>query len=183
MEAKLKDPSTWIPKEVFLAYVGGAPKLSGFYDKAVSQKKMMVFSLNWLALLLFPAWLGYRKQWMMFAVYTGLFALLPVLEAFFHFAVPNGAFIGINLFFGLQANAMLLTLAHARYLKLKKEGLPNETILGAMKDQARGSISLAIAALFVFLVLTGVGVFIADYFQINSGMAMPSPTPATPSAP
>ena len=92
----IKDPSSWIDKETFELYLGDppSPKLAAFYDKAVTKKNMMTMSLNWLGLLLFPAWLGYRRQWTLLITVTLLFASTNVIEIMMNITIPNGAFLG-----------------------------------------------------------------------------------------
>lgn len=166
MKNYLKDSASWIPKEIFLVYCGDedSKKLSNFYDQAVSKKNMMAFSFNWFAVLFFPAWLGFRKQWALLAVFTGMFALLPFLEVIFRFSFPNGAFVGFDIILGMQANGFLLNSAHRNYLKFKKENLETGTIIGKMRDQAKGSIVLALLSLATCIGIVFVFSYIADSF-------------------
>lgn len=155
MTNPLKDPSQWIPKSLFLAYVGEqeTSKLAQFYDKAVTKKSMMSLSLNWLAILLFPAWIGYRRQKSLWAIYTALYIGLIIVEALFQFETPDAALGGMSIMLGLQANAILLSFAHNRYSKLKKTGIDDAAIGDLLNKQAAGSVPYAIVSAVGFILI------------------------------
>ena len=78
MKNDLKDPKSWIPKNLFESYCGtNSENLIKFYDKAAEKKRMNLMSLNWMAILLLPAWLGYRKQWAILITFTIMFSIIP----------------------------------------------------------------------------------------------------------
>jgi uncharacterized protein DUF2628 len=169
MKTNLKDPSNWIPKEIFQAYCGAnSERLSTFYDKAVSKKNMMSWSINWLAILILPAWFGYRRQWVLLGIYTGLLLIFLSLEAFFHFHIPNSAFSGATLAMGFMANGLLLSSANQIYFKLRKKGFDETAITEKMKNRAQGSVGRAIAALVGFLAFIMAFSYIEEVFILRS---------------
>src|SRR5262245_55703593 len=77
----LRDPSTWVTRELFAAYCGpSSDKLLAYYDKAVRKKQLIVFDWNTLAFFLLPAWLGYRRQWTMWVTVVGVVVASIVIE-------------------------------------------------------------------------------------------------------
>jgi hypothetical protein len=163
MKVDLRDPANWIPKEMFLAYCGeGSETLSKYYDKCVAKKNMMHMSLNWLSVLLFPAYTGYRRLWSIWATITIIFAGLPFVEALMSRSLPVTAFSGAMLAIGLMGNGLLLMQANAVFHKLKKQGLEIEEIRKRMRFQARPSTGLAFLALGAHVGLVILGAFLAD---------------------
>jgi hypothetical protein len=160
----LKDPAGWIPKDLFVSYAGaeGTSKLAAFHDKAVARRNAFVPSLDWLALLLFPAWLGYRKQWPLLAVYTALFAALPLLELAFGFKVPSSAFVGIGVALGMHGNAFLLMSANSLYQKLLTQGLADDEIAARLRHAAKGGPALALGALVAFVAAVAISGLLFD---------------------
>ncbi len=142
----VRDPQNWIPRELFAAYVG--PKsddLLAYYDQAKAKKNPLHLSFNLLAVLALPAWLGMRRQWAMWATFTGLIGVLPFIEHAVGFRVPAGAFIGTGVAMGMMAKGLLLTAANARYLKLKQKVQDPSAIRGELEGGARPNIPFAIA--------------------------------------
>ena len=80
MKLDVNDSKTWIPRDVFSVYCDGDERMLAFYDKAVSKNKMMLFQFDWLALLVFPAWIGYRKQWMLLLILQVFILILTAVE-------------------------------------------------------------------------------------------------------
>src|SRR5689334_9250294 len=90
-----RDPETWLSRELFAAYCGArAEKLLAYYDKAKAKRSLIVFSFDWLAILLLPAWLGYRRQWILWGTLVGLIAVVTVVTELAHIDLPAGAFTG-----------------------------------------------------------------------------------------
>jgi hypothetical protein len=153
-EPKARDLEPWIPRDLFAAYCGPrADKLLAYYDKANGKRQMITPQLDWFALLLLPAWLGYRRQWALWATLTGCLAAASSIEVALRFQLPNGAFGGLMLALGLMAHGLLLSNAHRLYLKAKKEGLSDEAIRGVLSNQAAPSAGFACLALFGSLAL------------------------------
>jgi Protein of unknown function (DUF2628) len=144
----LRDPDQWIPRDLFADYCGpGSDKLLAYYDKAKAKRQMIVSNFEWFAFLLLPAWLGYRQQWVLWGTLTGCFAALSLLEAFFHFQLPNGAFGGLMIALGLMAHGFLLTNANGLYLKLKQQDLSHDAVRAALLGRARPRAGMACLAL------------------------------------
>jgi hypothetical protein len=163
MKLDLKDPKNWIPKEVFESYCGDkSDKLLSFYDKAAAKGKMNSFSLNWLAILLLPAWLGYRKQWSILIAITVIFAGLPFLEAILSISIPISGFMGGLIAIGLLANSLLLMNAQKEYHKLKQRGMDNEDIKNQLNNKVSPSVQYAVLGFLGYLVITFGAATIAD---------------------
>jgi hypothetical protein len=153
-EPKVRDPEPWIPRELFAAYCGPrANKLLAYYDKANAKRQMITPQFDWFALLLLPAWLGYRRQWALWATLAGCLAATSLIEIVLRFQLPNGAFGGLMLALGLMAHGLLLSNAHRLYFKAKKDGLSDEAIRGVLSNQAAPSAGFACLALFGSLAL------------------------------
>ena len=141
-----QDPSNWIPREVFSAYVGpSSDDLLAYYDKAVSKRNPLLMSFNLLALLLLPAWLGLRRQWALWGTFTGLVGILPLIELALGVNIPTGAFVGVGVAMGGMARGLLLTSANAQYQKLKRKGLDAAAIRDAMQGRASLNFPFALA--------------------------------------
>ena len=162
MKIDAKDPQTWISRDLFESYCGaGSEKLLGFYDKAVKKKNVMAFSLNWLAILLLPAWFGYRKQWQLFAALSVLCAALPFIEGFFGFNMPNPGLAGGFLATACLANGLLLMSANSTFVKLRKSGMDMEQIRNTLMNRASSSVASAIIAAITFFILQFAAVLVA----------------------
>ncbi|MCP3922814.1 MAG: DUF2628 domain-containing protein [Desulfobacterales bacterium] len=162
MKTDLKDPKKWIPKNVFEAYCGpNSEKLLSFYDKAVEKKNMNSMSLNWGAILLLPAWLGYRKQWVTLLTLTVIFAILPFVEGIFQFTIPSAGFTGGLIVIGLMCNSILLAGAHKDFLKLKQSGMDEGQIINELKDKVSPSVPYAIISLIAYVAIIFSSVYIA----------------------
>jgi hypothetical protein len=140
-----RDPQNWIPKELFAAYVGpGSSDLLEYYDKARDKKNPLLMSFNLLAVLALPAWLGLRRQWAMWATFTGLIGILPFVEQALGVQLPMGGFVGMGVAMGFMARGLLLTSANARYLKLQRQGASagalREALQGARKQTFRSRL-------------------------------------------
>ncbi len=165
----MKNTDNWIPQDLFLVYCGeNSEKLSAFYEKALSKKTPSVLSVNWLALLVFPAWLGYRRQWALLATLAGILFVLPFLEAAFAFSIPQSAISGVFLYFGFMANGLLLSSANTVYLKLQKNGLSESLIREKISGRASKSPGLAIVALILCVGLIFLSEYLADVTFANS---------------
>lgn len=165
MKTNMKDPKNWIPRDIFQSYCGTkSDKLMAFYDKAVGKKSMMPLSLNWLAILLLPAWLGYRRQWAMLTTFAVIISLSAFIEAIFDINMPNSSFTGVLVALGLMGNGLLLLSAHGAYMKLKKNGMTESQIQQELKDKAEPSVQMAFAGFFLTVVIIIVSTFLADYF-------------------
>lgn len=152
MRIDLKDTDSWIPRVVFESYCGeNSDKLLSFYDKAVEKRKMTSISLNWVAVLFLPAWLGYRRQWTTLATVTVIFAALPFLEVLFSFPIPNSGLLGSLIVIGLLANSTLLMNAQRDYMKLKQEGVDNDAIANTLQNKASASIPYAVLSSIGYL--------------------------------
>lgn len=163
MKFNAKDPQTWISRDLFESYCGsGSEKLLRYYDKAVEKRNAMAWSLNWLALVLLPAWFGYRRQWHALAALAGLFAVFPFIEKFFNFSVPNAGLAGIFLALAFMANGLLLMGATSIYIKMKKSGMDLEQIRDALENKASSSVASAIVGAVSYLVLLIVAAIAAD---------------------
>lgn len=140
-----RDPQTWIPRELFAAYVGpGSEDLLSYYDKAASKKNPLVWSPNLLAVLALPAWLGLRRQWAMWGTLTGLIGVVPFIEHALGIVLPPSVFVGTGVAMGFMARGLLLTSANARFLKLQRQGVSESAMLEALRDRARASVASAI---------------------------------------
>lgn len=158
-----KDPSTWVPKHLFSAYLGEhSEKIMAYYDRAVAKKNPVVLSLNWLGILVLPAWLAYRQQWALWGTLTALFGILPFVEQAAGLAVPNGAFGGIAVALGLFGHGLLLGQANGLYAKLKASGTDDASIEAKMKNRAAPSIPLAIAGGVASVAITVALAFVAE---------------------
>lgn len=142
-----QDPKNWIPRELFAAYVGpSSDDMLAYYDKAVSKRNPLLMSFNLLAVLLLPAWLGLRRQWALWATFTGLVGILPFLELALGVSIPMGAFVGIGVAMGCMARGLLLTSANAQYLKLKRQGQSDAAIRDTLQGRASLNFPFALAA-------------------------------------
>jgi hypothetical protein len=142
-----RDPQTWIPRELFAAYVGpSSHDLLAYYDKALAKNNPLFMSFNLLAMLLLPAWLGLRRQWAMWGTFTGLFSSLSFVELALGAHIPAGAFVGVGVAMGGLARGLLLTSANAQYLKLKRRGLDDGAIRAALEGRASLNFPFALAA-------------------------------------
>ena len=158
-----KNPDTWIPKELFAVYCGDKSEaLLKYYDKARDKKNALTMRLNWFALLVLPAWFGYRRQWTLWGTFTGLFVLLPFVELGFGFEVPIGAFGGTGLAMGLMADGLLLSNANTVYRKLRNKGLDDAAVRAALADRAKPSPGSAFAGGLGALGLIAGAVFLAE---------------------
>jgi hypothetical protein len=139
-----KNPDHWIPRDLYAAYVGeGSEGILEHYDKAKAKRTPTAMSFDLFAILAFPAWLGYRRQWLMWATFVGLIGVAPVVEHLAGWDLPSSVFVGMGLAMGMLARGFLLMSATARYAKLKNQGLDHERIRTAMQDGARRSPLLA----------------------------------------
>lgn len=163
MKFNAKDPQTWISRELFESYCGSdSERLLCFYDKAVKKKNVMALSMNWLAFLLLPAWLGYRKQWHALATLAALIALLPFIEGFFDLGIPNTGLAGSFLALAFMANGLLLMSANSFFIKLKKSGMDTAQIRNALENKASASIATAIVGTISFFIFQFGAVIVAD---------------------
>jgi hypothetical protein len=163
MKFDLKDPKNWIPKEVFKSYCGEkSDGLLLFYDKALDKGKMNFLSFNWLALLLLPAWLGYRRQWSILITIAIMMTALPFIEAFLAISVPNTGIAGGFIAAGLLANSILLMNAQKDFYKLKQKGLDNEEIVNRLKNKISPSIQYAVLGFLGYLALIIGATVLAD---------------------
>jgi hypothetical protein len=160
-----KDPLTWISRELFELYCGaGSEKLLRFYDKAVEKRNVMAFSLNWLAILMLPAWLGYRKQWALWATLAVLGAIIPFIEGLFGLDIPRTSLTAGTLAISFMANGLLLMSANSHFVKLKKSGMDTEQIQGALHNRASSSVSSAFIGAISFIVIQLGSAIIASMF-------------------
>jgi hypothetical protein len=166
-----RDPQTWIPRELYAAYVGpGSDALLTHYDKAKANKNPLTMSFSLLALLALPAWLGLHRQWAMWATFTGLIGVLPFLEHAIGFEFPAGGFAGIGVAMALMARGLLLTNANSQYSKLKRQGLDASAIKNALEGRARANVPFAIAGgVGAVMVIMG----LAQLASILSGQPFP----------
>lgn len=143
----MSDPEQWIPRELFAAFCGedSGPLLS-YYDKAREKKKLLVMELDWLALLLLPAWLGLHRRWAMCATLTACICGSLLFEALAHVQIPSGAFAGTGIAFGLMARGLLLTDANGLFLKLKKQNASPAQLAEALTGRGKGSWATALLA-------------------------------------
>ena len=150
-----------MPRDVFAEYCGAnSDKLLAYYDKAKAKRKPVVFSFDWLAILLLPAWLGYRRQWTLWVTLVATIAVITVVTSLADVDAPAGAFGGALLTLGMMAQGLLLMNANGLYSKLKKQGLNEDTIRITVADKARASIRLAVAALVGALLVQGIIAFV-----------------------
>lgn len=163
MKTDPKDVSSWIPKDLFAAYCGTqTDKLLVFYDKAVAKKNQMTWSLNWFALLLMPAWLGYRKQWNILATLTIMVSLTFFIEAFCDLTFGSGVLMGILFALAFMANGLLLMNAQSEFIKLIEQGLNATEIKAALHDKASPSIEMAVVGFFGYLFVVVTAATLAD---------------------
>ncbi len=163
MKSDLKDPKTWIPKEIFESYCGEkSEKLLSFYDKAVDKGNMNSFSINWLAILLLPAWLGYRRQWEALITITVIFAILPFVEVVLSLSIPNTGLTGGLIVIGLLANSLLLMNAQKEFNKLKQSGLDNNEIKSQLKDKVSPSVQYAVFSVLGYVAIVIGSTILAD---------------------
>jgi Protein of unknown function (DUF2628) len=152
----IRDPEHWVPRELFAAYCGEqSGSMLDYYDRAKSKRKPIVMSFDALAFFVLPAWLGYRRQWILWATLSGAIAVFTIAAALAKVQLPGGAFGGALIGLGLMARGLLLTTANGQYLKLKQRGSSDAEIRDALADRARPSIALAIVGLLGALVIQG----------------------------
>lgn len=150
----INDPEQWIPRHLFAAYCGErAERLLAYYDKAKSKRQMVTTDVNWFAILLLPAWLGYRRQWTLLGTLVACLAVASIVEAIVKIHIPHGAFGGAMIALGMMAHGFLLSNAHGMYLKLKKQGLSEDGLRNALTDRASPSVALACVAFLAVLAL------------------------------
>ncbi|HET6336908.1 MAG TPA: DUF2628 domain-containing protein [Polyangiales bacterium] len=152
----IRDPEQWVPRELFAAYCGEeSGSMLAYYDKAKTKRKAIVFSFDWLAFFVLPAWLGYRRQWALWATLTVSIAVITAGAALLDVHVPGGAFGGGLIAMALMARGLLLTSANSLYSKLKQRGLAADAIRAELANKAAPSVGLAIAGLLGALVVQG----------------------------
>jgi hypothetical protein len=160
---QMTDPAVWPDRETYATFCGDRTKrLLAHYDKAVARRNPMASSLNWLAMLLFPAWCGYRRQWHIWGIYVGALVLLGLVEALVGIAVPAGAVAGAGIAAGMMANGFLLTSAINRHATLTEQGLAPEAIQDQLRDRAAPSVPGAILGLVGGVVAIGIGYVVID---------------------
>lgn len=153
----LRDPDQWIPRDIFAAYCGEeSGPLLAYYDTAKAKRKPIVMSFDWLAFFILPAWLGYRRQWTLYAALIGTIAVITAVAALLDFKLPGGAFGGALIALGLMARGTLFTNANGAYLKLKKQGLGDDAIRAQLANKAKRSPGLAVAGLAGAFVAQGI---------------------------
>ncbi len=163
MKTDMKDVSTWIPKDLFNAYCGEqTDRLSAFYDKALNKQNQMVWSLNWFAILLMPAWLGYRQQWNLLATLTIMVSSVFFIEAFFNLNLGSGIMMGVLFALAFMANGLLLMNAQGEFIKLIEQGLDGAEIKAALQDKASPSIPMALAGLLGYMTVIVIAAALAD---------------------
>lgn len=152
----IRDPDQWIPRDLFAAYCGeDSGPLLEYYDKAKAKRKPILWSFDWLAFLVLPAWLGYRRQWTLYATLIGSIAVITAVTAVMHVRLPSGAFAGALIALALMARGLLFTNANSAYFKLKQQGRDDSAIRAALAGKAKRSPGLAVAGLFgAFVVQT-----------------------------
>jgi Protein of unknown function (DUF2628) len=156
-----RDPEQWVPRDLFAAYCGEeSGAMLAYYDKAKAKRKPIVFSFDWLAFFVLPAWLGYRRQWTLWATLIGSTAVITAGAALLDVRVPGGAFGGALVAMALMARGLLLTSANGLYFKLKQRGLVTDAIRAELADKAAPSVGLAIAGLLGALVVQGLVVML-----------------------
>lgn len=149
-----RKPEHWLPRELFAAYCGArSDQLLAYYDKARAKGKPIVLSFDWLAVLVLPAWLGYRRQWASWASLVGTILVVSVGAQLAHLELPAGAFGGGLLALGASAHGLLLTTANGKYVKLKRQGLSDEAIGAALANKACPSAALGVAALLAAIAI------------------------------
>jgi hypothetical protein len=152
----IRDPERWIPRELFGAYCGAeSGSMLAYYDKAKTKRKPIVFSFDWLAFFVLPAWLGYRRQCALWATLTASIAVITAGAALLDVRVPGGALGGGLIAMALMARGLLLTSANGLYFKLKQRGLPADAMRTELANKAAPSVGLAIAGLVGALVVQG----------------------------
>lgn len=152
----IRDPDQWIPRDLFAAYCGeDSGPLLEYYDKAKAKRKPILWSFDWLAFFVLPAWLGYRRQWVLYAALIGSIAVVTVVADWMHVRLPSGAFGGALIALALTARGLLFTNANGAYFKLKRAGIQDDGIRQALANKAKRSPGLAVAGLFgAFIVQT-----------------------------
>lgn len=147
---KNRDPASWIDKESFAAWLGGnepsREPLLRFYDKAAQKRNATALSVNVLAILMLPGFLGYRRLWASWTALTAVICAAVVAESWFRYQIPLSAFLGPLLAMGFLANGLALATANRQYWALKGTGSSSVEIREALAGRARPSISLAIGA-------------------------------------
>lgn len=160
-KSTMSDPEHWIPRDTFAAYCGDkGERLLAYYDKAKAKRQMITADLDWFALLLLPAWLGYRRQWSLWGTLAGCLAVASAVEAVARVHVPHGAFGGMMIALGMMAHGLLLSNAHGLYLKLTKQGLAEDAIRAALANRAAPSVGYAWLALLTVLALGALGAWL-----------------------
>jgi hypothetical protein len=144
----LRDPENWLPRELFAVYCGPrSTNLLAYYDKAKAKRNPLVFSFDWLAFFVLPAWFAYRRQWTLWTTLVVTVAVLSIGTSLAHVQLPAGAFSGGLLAMGMMAQGCLLLNANGRYLKLKNQGLSDDAIRGELADKASPHVGFALAGL------------------------------------
>jgi hypothetical protein len=158
-----RNPDHWIPRDLYAAYVGERSEgLLEHYDKAKAKRTPTAMSFDLFAILALPAWLGYRRQWLLWGTFAGLVGVAPFVEHLAGWELPGSAFVGMGLAMGLLARGFLLMSATARYVKLKNRGLDDDAIRAAMQDGARRSpLRALVGGLGAVIVIVGLA-FVAD---------------------
>lgn len=163
MKINMRDTENWIPKEIFEAYCGErSNSLLVYYDKAVSKKSMNLLSLNWMAILVLPAWLGYRKQWSALITITIIFVMIPFLEAILSIPISNAGILGGLLVLGLLGNSIILINAQRDFGKLKEKGIDHDTVKRQLINKVSPSVKYAFVGLFVYIFCSVGAAIIAD---------------------
>jgi len=157
----IRDPAHWLPRDLFASYCGSSTdKLLAYYDKAKARKKIVIMAFDPLAFFVLPAWLGYRRQWTLWATLVGTIAVISAGAAIARVELPTGVFGGSLIALGLMAHGLLLTNANGQYAKLKRQGASDEAIRAALSDRAKPSAALAFAALAAAIALQVLVIFI-----------------------
>lgn len=165
MKLDVNNSKTWIPRDVFSVYCDGDERMLAFYDKAVSKNKMMLFQFDWLAILAFPAWIGYRKQWMLLLILQIFILILTAVEIIWDVTRISSAMGPVMFSFGLMASGIYLSFVSSEYLKLKKKNHSDEEIGAKLASKGKASVSSAIFTLLGVLLLNFIFVFICELIK------------------
>ncbi|RHX82987.1 DUF2628 domain-containing protein [Leptospira stimsonii] len=125
-----------------------------------SSSSMKIYSWNWAAILLGPIWYSYRKMYLISIVYYALIVGASIVATyFFEKEIPNSAFGGGSLIFGLMGNFTYLDFISKKTQKIEEDSKLDEMEkLEECKKQGRTNVGAA--------VLAGLPILIGMIFEI-----------------
>jgi hypothetical protein len=127
----------WIPRSLYSAYCG--EKSAAYlrhYDEAWRAGNPTVSSFDLLALLCYPAWLGYRQRWQLLAVFTAGAGSIGLAMDAMGLSESPAVGMSLGLLLGFAGRGLLLAEANWRYRGLIERRWDEAAVRAALADRA-----------------------------------------------